>query len=214
MPHGCRTPCGGNSSATTRRPSGLPRPGSHPHKERASVVRPDSAGTESSRRQRRSDLAQLRPAESVGEAWEPEDGWPSAAWRDMDGPARRRRVGLILAAVTAVVLAAGAPVPAAHRIGRLRQCTRRQHFAAVEGRTARWSAHLDRPALHARSRGHAPTDAQNRVRHPVALHSTYGHGLNIRLICCTCVQSATTEPPARSSETRPCGCSPRAGRRW
>ncbi|MFE7173266.1 hypothetical protein [Streptomyces sp. NPDC057616] len=40
--------------------------------------------------------------------WEPEDPWPGAAWRDMDGPARCRHVGRILAAVAVVALAVGA----------------------------------------------------------------------------------------------------------
>lgn len=76
-------------------------------RERATGVHPGPAGTEGSRR-RRSDASRLRPVDAVGDLWEPEDRWPGPAWRDMDGPARRRHVGRILAAVAAVALAVGA----------------------------------------------------------------------------------------------------------
>ena len=76
--------------------------------ERSAGARNDSAGTESSRRQWRTDPAHSRPMDAVGEVWEAEDRWPGAAWRDMDTPARRRHVGRILAAIAAAALVVGA----------------------------------------------------------------------------------------------------------
>ena len=46
--------------------------------------------------------------EAVGEGWEPEDRRPGPAWRDMDGPARRRRAACVLGTVAAIIVAVGA----------------------------------------------------------------------------------------------------------
>lgn len=47
-------------------------------------------------------------ADAVGELWEPEDLWAAPAWRDLDGRARLRRAGRVIAAAAAVTLALGA----------------------------------------------------------------------------------------------------------
>nr|WSZ18840.1 hypothetical protein OH837_38660 [Streptomyces canus] len=50
------------------------------------------------------------PAEAltgiVGDPWQPDDPWPT--WRDLDGPARLRRVGRVIATAAAITLALGA----------------------------------------------------------------------------------------------------------
>ncbi|MEU1306409.1 hypothetical protein [Streptomyces shenzhenensis] len=46
--------------------------------------------------------------DAVGELWQRPDPWPGPAWRDMDGPARRRRVGRVLGTLAAAALALSA----------------------------------------------------------------------------------------------------------
>lgn len=47
----------------------------------------------------------VRPAETVGETWRPEDTWAGPAWRELDGRARVRRVGRVLGTAAAVAVA-------------------------------------------------------------------------------------------------------------
>ncbi|MEV6940791.1 hypothetical protein AB0N07_01965 [Streptomyces sp. NPDC051172] len=78
--------------------------------ERAAEVRPDPAHPQGKRRQiRRGVFSETGPGslDAVGEVWEPEEVWTRPAWRDMDGPARRRRVGRVFHAVAAALLTAG-----------------------------------------------------------------------------------------------------------
>ncbi|MEU3252491.1 hypothetical protein [Streptomyces sp. NPDC006997] len=44
------------------------------------------------------------PADAVGELWQPDDARETPAWRDLDGPGRRRLVCRALGAAAAVVL--------------------------------------------------------------------------------------------------------------
>ncbi|WP_405529853.1 hypothetical protein OG426_48040 [Streptomyces canus] len=44
--------------------------------------------------------------DTVGDSWQPDNPWPS--WRDLDGPARLRRVGRVIATAAAIALALGA----------------------------------------------------------------------------------------------------------
>ncbi|MFJ9119183.1 hypothetical protein ACIRJO_26970 [Streptomyces sp. NPDC102394] len=60
------------------------------------------------RKENASDKPGPARLEEVGEVWTEEEQWPGLSWRDMDGPARRRRAGRTLAAIAAVVMAAGA----------------------------------------------------------------------------------------------------------
>ncbi|MDO0909871.1 hypothetical protein QQM39_03035 [Streptomyces sp. DT2A-34] len=45
--------------------------------------------------------------EAVGELWQPEDLWSGTAWRDMDGRARRRRIGRAVGVVASVIIVSG-----------------------------------------------------------------------------------------------------------
>ncbi|MFI1564284.1 hypothetical protein ACH4ZX_14735 [Streptomyces sp. NPDC020490] len=44
------------------------------------------------------------PSDAVGELWQPQELTAGPAWRDLDGPGRRRRVCRVLGTVAAVVL--------------------------------------------------------------------------------------------------------------
>lgn len=46
--------------------------------------------------------------DAVGDLWQVEEPWTGPAWRDLDGRARLRRVGRVVATSAAVVLALGA----------------------------------------------------------------------------------------------------------
>ncbi|MEU3933099.1 hypothetical protein AB0E85_13825 [Streptomyces sp. NPDC029044] len=48
----------------------------------------------------------LADADAVGDLWQPEG--PGPAWRELDGPARLRRAGRVIATVAAIGLALGA----------------------------------------------------------------------------------------------------------
>ncbi|MFJ6072329.1 hypothetical protein ACIQFU_16025 [Streptomyces sp. NPDC093065] len=50
-------------------------------------------------------VGSVRPAETVGEAWRPEDTWAGPAWRELDGRARARRIGRVLGTAAAVAVA-------------------------------------------------------------------------------------------------------------
>ncbi|MFI5687223.1 hypothetical protein [Streptomyces sp. NPDC051636] len=52
--------------------------------------------------------------EPVGELWQPEERPTGPTWRELDGPARRRRVGRVLGAAAAIALALPAANP--HRV--------------------------------------------------------------------------------------------------
>ncbi|MCI3276710.1 hypothetical protein [Streptomyces cylindrosporus] len=87
-------------------------------RERAAGSRPDPTGPHGVRRERRwAAPVEPHPAsfEAVGEVWRPEEHRPGPAWRDMDNPERWRRVGRVLAAVAAVLVAVGAFSQAASR---------------------------------------------------------------------------------------------------
>ncbi|XKK63081.1 hypothetical protein HFP71_11690 [Streptomyces sp. ARC32] len=47
----------------------------------------------------------VRPAETVGEAWRPQDTWADPAWRELDGRSRVRRVGRVLGTAAALAVA-------------------------------------------------------------------------------------------------------------
>lgn len=87
-------------------------------RERASWSRPDPADSQRVWRERqRGASVEPRSAsfDAVGEVRQPEDPLPGPAWRDMDGPARWRRAGRVLATVAAVLVAAGALSQASSR---------------------------------------------------------------------------------------------------
>ncbi|WP_108989576.1 hypothetical protein [Streptomyces coelicoflavus] len=47
----------------------------------------------------------VRPADTVGEAWRPQDTWAGTAWRELDGRSRVRRVGRVLGTAAALAVA-------------------------------------------------------------------------------------------------------------
>ncbi|ARP71066.1 hypothetical protein LK07_16235 [Streptomyces pluripotens] len=49
-----------------------------------------------------------RSVDAVGELWERRGPWAGPAWRDVDGRARRRRVGHVLGSVAVIALAVSA----------------------------------------------------------------------------------------------------------
>ncbi|MCH0564510.1 MULTISPECIES: hypothetical protein [unclassified Streptomyces] len=71
--------------------------------------------------------------QSVGDLWEPQET-PVAAWRDLDGPARRRRVGRVCGTAVAVTLLlalwSGAPVDRPDASGTSADATPRQSEVA------------------------------------------------------------------------------------
>ncbi|MFJ9543796.1 hypothetical protein ACIRPX_42210 [Streptomyces sp. NPDC101225] len=86
-------------------------------RERAAGVRPDPAGPQGPGQRKRTGAPAEDSLDAVGEVWEPEDVWPGPPWREMDGPARCRRVGRILSAIAAVLVAVGALSYASSRSG-------------------------------------------------------------------------------------------------
>ncbi|MEU6181273.1 hypothetical protein [Streptomyces coeruleorubidus] len=67
------------------------------------------AGDSAEQRTRRPDDEPASgTADAVGELWHLEEPWTGPAWRDLDGQARLRRVGRVVATSAAVVLALGA----------------------------------------------------------------------------------------------------------
>lgn len=77
---------------------------------RASAPREPSARQRASGRRTggsRDEPTDSGPA-AVGDLWQPEDPWTAPAWRDLDGRARLRRVGRVIATAAAIALALGA----------------------------------------------------------------------------------------------------------
>ncbi|MFI1733819.1 hypothetical protein ACH40E_32325 [Streptomyces acidicola] len=82
-------------------------------KERTALVRLNAMDKDTEREhahhQRRiTDEAEQDRQEAVGELWQPEEITTGPAWGDMDGRARRRRVGRALGTVAAVIVVVGA----------------------------------------------------------------------------------------------------------
>jgi deazaflavin-dependent oxidoreductase (nitroreductase family) len=79
--------------------------------ERAAGSRPDPVDSHGVQKEPQGGApVEPRPAsfDAVGEVWQPDEQRPGPAWRDLDGPARWRRVGRTLATVAALLVAAGA----------------------------------------------------------------------------------------------------------
>ncbi|MFE7901717.1 hypothetical protein ACFU3E_30295 [Streptomyces sp. NPDC057424] len=72
--------------------------------ERASSRHPRRLGPD--RTDRRCPGPHDAPADAVGDLWQ-QDG-PPPPWRDLDGPARLRRIGRVIATVAAIGVAVGA----------------------------------------------------------------------------------------------------------
>ncbi|MFF0227946.1 hypothetical protein [Streptomyces sp. NPDC004629] len=67
-----------------------------------------SAPREPSARERAAPPPAAPQPDAVGELWQPRDLSYGPAWRDLDGPARRRRVGRVLGTIAAAALALSA----------------------------------------------------------------------------------------------------------
>ncbi|MFC9682508.1 hypothetical protein [Streptomyces sp. NPDC056948] len=50
----------------------------------------------------------LQPPHTVGDLWQPDELWVRVAWRDLNGRAKARRVGRVVATAAAVAVALGA----------------------------------------------------------------------------------------------------------
>ncbi len=81
-------------------------------RERTHLASGEACAAESVTRQPTADRPPLEAHQegwqAVGEVWLPQEPRSSQAWRDMDGGARHRRVGLILATVAAGAALLGA----------------------------------------------------------------------------------------------------------
>ncbi len=79
--------------------------------ERAAGVRPGPTGRTAARQwlpATERNSGPNRPGDPVGDLWSPEDPWTATAWRDLDGPGKRRRASRVLAVVAAVIVAVSA----------------------------------------------------------------------------------------------------------